>query len=136
KPLFSVESNNIAIKMLKDCRLPFSAWFIGTLLIVLGITNLSPFSVAQELAVTPTQPSRTPNRTVDCEILVAGSGLAGAATAYEALLAGRTVCMTEITDWIGGQISAQGTSAFDEAKKQRDRLFYSRGYNELRQKVE
>lgn len=122
--------------MLKDCHLPLSAWFISTLLVVLGIANLAPFSVAQDLTVTPSQPTRTPNRTVNCEILVAGGGLAGVATAYEALLAGRTVCMTEITDWIGGQISSQGTSAFDEAKKQRDRLFYSRGYNELRQRVE
>ena len=63
-------------------------------------------------------------------------GLAGTAAAYEALLAGRTVCLTEITDWVGGQISAQGTSALDESKKQREELFYSRGYKELRQRIE
>lgn len=72
---------------------------------------------------------------VECEILVVGGGLSGVATAYEALHAGRTVCMTEITDWLGGQISSQGTSALDEARKQRSLLFYAQGYNELRQRI-
>ena len=35
------------------------------------------------------------DRQVECEVLVVGGGLAGTATAYEALLAGRTVCLTE-----------------------------------------
>ena len=81
-------------------------------------------------------PPRPPEQTIDCEILVVGGGLAGAATAYEGLLAGRTVCLTEITDWVGGQISAQGTSALDERATQRQRLFYPRGYLELRQQIE
>jgi hypothetical protein len=67
--------------------------------------------------------------------LVAGGGLSGAATAYEALLSGRTVCLTEITDWVGGQISAQGTSALDERPTQRQQLLYSRGYLDLRQRI-
>ena len=80
-------------------------------------------------------PPRTLDQTVECEILVAGGGLSGVATAYEGLLAGRTVCLTEITDWVGGQISAQGTSALDERPTQRSQLFYSRGYLELRQRL-
>lgn len=80
-------------------------------------------------------PPRNPDQTVDCEILVTGGGLAGAATAYEGLLAGRKVCLTEITDWVGGQISSQGTSALDERATQRQRLFYSRGYLELRKRI-
>ena len=76
------------------------------------------------------------NRTETCELLVTGGGLAGAATAYEALLKGRSVCLTEITDWVGGQISAQGTSALDEAKQQRELKYYPRGYNELRSQIE
>ncbi len=78
----------------------------------------------------------TPSQTVECEILVVGGGLAGVATAYEGLLAGRTVCLTEITDWVGGQISAQGTSALDERDTQRSLLFYPRGYLELRERIE
>ncbi len=80
-------------------------------------------------------PPRLPNQTVNCELLVVGGGLSGVATAYEGLLAGRTVCLTEITDWLGGQISAQGTSALDERPTQSKRLYYSRGYLELRQRI-
>jgi len=67
--------------------------------------------------------------------LVVGGGLSGVATAYEALLAGKEVCLTEITDWMGGQISSQGTSALDERATQRQKLFYSRGYLELRKRI-
>ncbi|MBW4448250.1 MAG: FAD-dependent oxidoreductase [Spirirestis rafaelensis WJT71-NPBG6] len=81
-------------------------------------------------------PPRNPDRTVNCDILVVGGGLSGVATAYEALLAGRTVCHTEITDWLGGQISSQGTSALDERPTQRAKQFYSRGYLELRSRIE
>lgn len=75
-------------------------------------------------------------RTEECELLVIGGGLAGVAASYEALLAGKTVCMTEITDWVGGQISSQGTSALDERTTQRSRLFFPRGYLEFRQRIE
>lgn len=79
-------------------------------------------------------PPRNPDRTEECEILVVGGGLSGSAAAYEGLLAGKTVCLTEITDWVGGQISSQGTSALDERVTQRRQLFFPRGYLELRQK--
>jgi len=85
---------------------------------------------------TPSIASPSPDETVTCDILVAGGGLAGAATAYEALLAGKTVCITELTDWLGGQISSQGTSALDERTTQRQLLFYPRGYLELRSRIE
>ena len=77
----------------------------------------------------------TIDRTEECELLVIGGGLAGVAASYEALLAGRTVCMTEITDWVGGQISSQGTSALDERTTQRSRLFFPRGYLEFRERI-
>ncbi|MEQ8963096.1 MAG: FAD-dependent oxidoreductase, partial [Coleofasciculus sp. C2-GNP5-27] len=96
------------------------------------------FSLLSLLSLAPIARSvsdGTPDETVTCEILVVGGGLAGAATAYEGLLAGRTVCLTEITDWVGGQISSQGTSALDERPTQRSRLFYSRGYLELRERI-
>lgn len=81
-------------------------------------------------------PPRNPDRTVECEILVVGGGLAGSAAAYEGLLQGKTVCLTDITDWVGGQISSQGTSALDERPTQRSRLIYPRGYLELRKGIE
>jgi hypothetical protein len=85
-------------------------------------------------AKTPDLSSST--KTVTCEILVMGGGLSGVATAYEALLAGRNVCLTDITDWLGGQISSQGTSALDERPTQRKKLYYSRGYLELRDRIQ
>ena len=92
---------------------------------------LSPAS-AQSVAVDKV----AVDKTVDCELLIVGGGLSGTATAYESLLAGRTVCMTELTDWVGGQISSQGTSALDEAKKQRSLLFYAEGYKNLRSRID
>ena len=80
-------------------------------------------------------PPRNPDRTVECELLVIGGGLSGVAASYEALLAGKTVCLTEITDWVGGQLSSQGTSALDERETQREQLFYPRGYLKLRQRI-
>ena len=75
------------------------------------------------------------DRTEECELLVVGGGLAGVAASYEALLSGKTVCMTEITDWVGGQISAQGTSALDERTTQRSQLFFPQGYLEFRERI-
>jgi len=95
------------------------------------LTTISPV-----LAQSISQADLKTSREVQCDILIAGGGLAGAGAAYEGLLAGRTVCLTEITDWLGGQISAQGTSALDERKTQRDLLFYDRGYLELRRRIE
>ena len=77
----------------------------------------------------------TVDRTEECELLVVGGGLSGVAASYEALLAGKTVCMSEITDWVGGQISAQGTSALDERTTQRSRLFFPKGYLEFRERI-
>lgn len=93
-----------------------------------------PLPLSQAQAQTSASP--TPDQVVPCEILIVGGGLAGTAAAYEALLLGHQVCMTELTDWVGGQISSQGTTALDESREQRNQLFYSRGYKELRDRVE
>jgi hypothetical protein len=109
--------------------------FISLALISTFFVPLSAM-VALRTAKGIAAPPRNPDRTVNCDILVVGGGLSGVATAYEALLAGRTVCHTEITDWLGGQISSQGTSALDERPTQRAKQFYSRGYLELRSRIE
>lgn len=107
-------------------------WLKGRSLLSLSIGLISViFSISPVLSA----PNRQDDREETCDILVAGGGLAGAATAYEGLLAGRTVCLTEITDWVGGQISSQGTSALDERDTQRSLLFYPRGYLELRRRI-
>ncbi len=76
------------------------------------------------------------DETVECDLLIVGAGLAGTAAAYEALLAGRTVCLTELTDWVGGQLTSQGTSALDESRRQRQLRYFSKGYLELRDRIQ
>jgi hypothetical protein len=100
---------------------------------VIGGQAIAPFALAATPAITPSRPTE---KTIECEILVIGGGLSGAAAAYEGLLHGKTVCLTEITDWLGGQISSQGTSALDEQSTQRAKLIYPRGYLELRKRLE
>ena len=46
-------------------------------------------------------------RELAADIVIVGGGLGGVAAALAALRAGRTVIMTEETDWIGGQLTAQ-----------------------------
>lgn len=115
---------------MKLSRYLFSLKSRSRLCLSLGLLSVIS-NILPVFAVTP----RNPDKEETCDILVAGGGLAGAATAYEGLLAGRTVCLTDITDWVGGQISAQGTSALDERDTQRSLLFYPRGYLELRRRI-
>ena len=42
-----------------------------------------------------------------CDILIVGAGLGGVAAALAALRLGKSVILTEETDWIGGQMTAQ-----------------------------
>ncbi len=105
--------------------------FHSTLAILISSGLIATPTIAQ----VPVASDRTLDQTIECDVLVAGGGLAGSATAYESLLAGRTVCLTEITDWVGGQISSQGTSALDERTTQRDRNFFSRGYQEFTKRL-
>ncbi len=51
---------------------------------------------------------------VACDVLIVGGGTGGAAAALAAARRGRRVCLIEETDWIGGQLTAQGVSALDE----------------------
>ena len=104
---------------------PYFASLPLTLVMLQGMTPL-----------TLATPPRNPDKTVECELLIVGGGLAGTGAAYEGLLAGKTVCMTEITDWVGGQLSSQGTSALDERPTQPAELIYPRGYLELRERIE
>jgi FAD dependent oxidoreductase len=94
------------------------------------------YGASQSIAsLAPKAIAATPVNSVACDFLIVGGGFSGAATAYEALLAGKTVCMTDITDWVGGQVSSQGVSALDERKTQRDKNIFPRGYKEFRQRL-
>lgn len=106
-----------------------------------SLTVLCLVSISLESGYLPTlaadNKDRKPvDRVIACDIFVAGGGLSGTATAYEGLLAGKRVCMTEITDWVGGQITSQGVSALDERPTQRSKKYFPRGYLEFRQKIQ
>jgi len=102
----------------------YSRWLI----FLLSVCSTAAINPAGSAAAQSTE-------AVSCEILVVGGGLSGVATAYEALRNGHTVCLTEITDWLGGQLSAQGTSALDERPTQRQLQFFPQGYLEFRQRI-
>ena len=46
-------------------------------------------------------------REIAADVVIVGGGLGGCAAALAALRNGRTVVMTEPTDWIGGQLTQQ-----------------------------
>lgn len=49
-----------------------------------------------------------------CDVLVIGGSLGGVAAALRAAAMGAQVCLLEETDWIGGQLTAQGVCTPDE----------------------
>jgi len=53
-------------------------------------------------------------RDIACEVLIVGGGTGGVAAALAAARRGRGVHLVEETDWLGGQLTAQGISALDE----------------------
>ena len=100
---------------------PLDRWIFGILL---------AFAISSPLAAQP-----NPVKTIPCDVLVAGGGLGGVASALEALRLGQKVCLTEITDWLGGQVSQQGVSALDEGRSENKEALFSKQYNEFRRRV-
>lgn len=49
-----------------------------------------------------------------CDVLVVGGSTGGTSAALAAAQAGMHVCVTEETSWLGGQMTSQGVSEFDE----------------------
>src|SRR3989442_15041707 len=76
-----------------------------------------PSSGDPSLAVLPVDPPAAWSeaaRAESCEILIAGGGTGGIAAALAATRSGHRVVLLEETDWLGGQMTAQGVSALDE----------------------
>jgi hypothetical protein len=63
-----------------------------------------------------------------------GGGTGGIAAVLAAARGGRTVCLLEETDWIGGQLTAQGVSALDE-HEHIERFGGTRSYYALREAI-
>lgn len=70
----------------------------------------------------------------ECEVLVVGGGTGGVAAALAAARRGRQVCLLEETDWLGGQLTAQGISALDE-HEHIERFGGTASYYALREKL-
>ncbi|MEZ4700197.1 MAG: FAD-dependent oxidoreductase [Rhodothermales bacterium] len=68
--------------------------FLKRLGVTVGLTGLAPLG-------------RLYSREMAAEVAVIGGGTGGCAAALAALRSGRTVIMTEETDWIGGQLTQQ-----------------------------
>lgn len=75
-----------------------------------------------------------PSRTIACDFLIAGAGAGGFAASMQAAQRGHTVCLTEETDWIGGQLTAGGVSALDEHRFI-EITGGTRSYYELRERI-
>jgi hypothetical protein len=71
---------------------------------------------------------------IACDILVGGAGMGGVAAALTAAKRGHTVCLTEETSWIGGQMTAGGVSALDE-NKFIEITGATRTYSEMRNRI-
>ncbi len=69
-----------------------------------------------------------------CDVLVVGGGTGGTAAGLAAARAGRRVCLLEETDWIGGQLTAQGVAALDE-HEHIERFGGTRSYYALREAI-
>src|SRR3954464_15478973 len=75
-----------------------------------------------------------PDYVLECDLLVAGGGMGGCAAALAACRGGKTVVLTEETDWLGGQMTSQGVSALDE-HSYIERFGGTRSYYELRRLI-
>ena len=75
-----------------------------------------------------------PARGVECEVLVVGGGMGGVSAALAAARRGKTVCLVEETDWLGGQVTSQGVSALDE-HEHIEAFGGTRSYYELREAI-
>jgi hypothetical protein len=87
----------------------------GYLVLLASLTQAAEYTLVdvQDVAVVhATIPEKVPE--VSCTVLVAGAGMGGIGAALAAARHGRNVCLTEETDWIGGQATTGGVSALDE----------------------
>lgn len=68
---------------------------------------------------------------LDCPVLIVGGGTGGMAAAIAATRVGIKTCVTEETDWAGGQLTAQGLNASDDSRFT-DSIGSTRTYRGLR----
>jgi hypothetical protein len=69
-----------------------------------------------------------------CDIAIIGGSMGGVAAALAVLGQGYTVILTEATTWLGGQMTSQGVSAFDE-HPHIETFGGTKRYNDLRERI-
>ncbi len=79
---------------------------------VLDVQSVPLAGDPSRAVVRMTLPDRVPE--IRCDVLVVGAGMGGIGAALAAADRGHSVCLTEETDWVGGQATAGGGSALDE----------------------
>jgi hypothetical protein len=72
-------------------------------------------------------------REMNCDVLIVGGGLGGVAGALAAVKLGRTVVLTEETEWLGGQLTTQAVPPDEHPWI--DEVGCTAGYRMLREKV-
>lgn len=60
------------------------------------------------------RPVPGPEETHTCDVVIIGGGMGGVSAALTAASSGLSVCLTEPTLWLGGQMTSEGVSALDE----------------------
>jgi FAD dependent oxidoreductase len=90
----------------------FSTASAGESIRVLDVERVRASQPASEAVLRLTVPHRADQ--ISCDVLIVGASTGGVAAALAVARSGKSVCMTEETNWIGGQMTAQGVSALDE----------------------
>lgn len=81
---------------------------------IFNVLDVQQLSADQPQVAVKTFVLKGKPRVRECDVFIAGGGMGGIAAAVCATQAGATVCLTEESDWLGGQMTAQGVSALDE----------------------
>jgi hypothetical protein len=79
---------------------------------VLDIQNVPLTGDPSRAVAQVTVPDRVP--VIRCDVLIAGAGMGGIGAALAVSDRGHSACVTEETDWVGGQATAGGVPALDE----------------------
>jgi hypothetical protein len=99
-----------------------------------GAAESLPILDVQALRVLHIPASWSAADSLEVDIAICGGGLAGIAAALAACEAGYLVVLSEETDWLGGQLTAQGVAAFDESPCV-ERCGSTRSYQALRSAI-
>ncbi len=103
--------------------------YTGTRVVLLLAATLTAFSADYTILDVQSVPiSGDPSKAVlyvtinepvheeNCDVLIAGAGMGGVGAALAVARHNLNACVTEETDWVGGQATAGGVSALDENK--------------------